>query len=391
MTIEGRLEIDLYRDAEQVRDVSIRSTRPFRAATIFWGKAVEEVLETLPLLYSVCGTAQAMAAVTACEQAMAIEVSSNQEQARELLVRAETSREHMFRILLDWPAFTGRKSGAALMRPMNRLSRCLRTAIYPRDNPFQLGGDAMVVNRHELNLCLNDARRFVETQIFGLEFDAWKAIDSEQALVSWADRNDSIAALLIQLVMREGWSGFGRSTITGLPVLETQDLHERLCAPSADEFISQPLWQGENHETTPFTRQYESPLIRDLHHRYGNGLLPRLVARLHELVVNIEEMRHLASGLDRDPGRVTPGQLSGTGLSQVEAARGRLIHRVEVEDRRIRRYQIVAPTEWNFHPHGPLARALGGRDAADKDTLFKQAMLLVNAIDPCVDYRLRVH
>lgn len=391
MKIEGHLEIDLYRDARQIRDVAIRSTRPFKAVTIFWGKKVEEVLETLPLLYSVCGTAQAMAAVTACEQAMAIDVSSDQKKARELLVKAETSQEHMFRILLDWPAFTGRKSGAALMAPMNRLPGCLRKTLFPRDNPFQLGGGTIAVNRHELELCLDDAQRLVEIRIFDLEFDAWKSITSEAALMSWADRSSSIAAALIQLVMREGWSDFGRSTITGLPCLETEDLHDRLSASSADEFISQPLWQGVSHETTPFTRQHKSPLIRDLGDSYGNGLLPRLVARLHELVVNIDEMRHLAFGLERDMGSVTTGRMSGSGLSQVEAARGRLIHRVEVENGRAKRYQIVAPTEWNFHPRGLLTHALGGRAAADKVTLFKQAMLLVNAIDPCVDYRVRVH
>jgi coenzyme F420-reducing hydrogenase alpha subunit len=389
--IEGRLEIDLYRDAARIRDVSIHSTRPFKAVTLFWGKPVEDVLETLPLLYSVCSTAQAMAAVTACEQAMAIEVSDTQLRARDLLVRAETVREHMFRILLDWPAFTGRKSSASLMAPMNGLPGCLRKALYPRDDPFQLGGGAVAVNRHELDLCLEDARRFVETQIFALEFEAWKRITDETALKAWAARSDSVAAALIQWVMTRGWSDFGRSTITGLPALNNDELHERMGASGADTFISQPLWRGVSHETTPFTRQHNSPLIRALHASHGNGLLPRLVARLHELVTNIDTMCGLAAGLERDSARVAPGQDTGSGVSQVEAARGRLIHRVEIGNSRVRRYQIVAPTEWNFHPRGLLACSLGGRTAADRDTLFKQAMLLVNAIDPCVDYRIRVH
>ena len=57
---------------------------------------------------------------------------------------------------------------------------------------------------------------------------------------------------------------------------------------------------------------------------------------------------------------------------------------------RVRRFQCLAPTEWNFHPGGPLARMLrgatiapdrGGRDAIER---------LMAAFDPCVGYRLTV-
>ncbi len=79
------------------------------------------------------------------------------------------------------------------------------------------------------------------------------------------------------------------------------------------------------------------------------------------------------------------------GAAAVETARGRLYHLVELAaDGRVREFQCLAPTEWNFHPHGPLARMLhgarvgfdrGGRDAVER---------LIAAFDPCVGYKMTV-
>lgn len=81
----------------------------------------------------------------------------------------------------------------------------------------------------------------------------------------------------------------------------------------------------------------------------------------------------------------------GIGLAQLEAARGRLVHRVELVDGRIGRYQIVAPTEWNFHPHGPVATGLRKLPNVDDTALRLAAGLLISGVDPCVDYVLSLH
>ncbi len=56
---------------------------------------------------------------------------------------------------------------------------------------------------------------------------------------------------------------------------------------------------------------------------------------------------------------------TGSGIGLAETARGLLLHRVQVERGLVTDYRIVAPTEWNFHPGGPLAQGLNGRSAAD--------------------------
>ena len=68
----------------------------------------------------------------------------------------------------------------------------------------------------------------------------------------------------------------------------------------------------------------------------------------------------------------------GEGIAWTEMARGLLVHWVRARDgrrgptRACARYRVLAPTEWNFHPHGVLAQALaalrGAGDAAAGDT-----------------------
>ncbi len=90
----------------------------------------------LPLLYSICGTAQAQAAVTACEQALGLPGDALQRSARERLVWLETAKEHLWRVLLDWPGFIGLPPAAAGVGEMLQLIKRFRVACYPNERPL---------------------------------------------------------------------------------------------------------------------------------------------------------------------------------------------------------------------------------------------------------------
>jgi Ni,Fe-hydrogenase I large subunit len=78
------------------------------------------------------------------------------------------------------------------------------------------------------------------------------------------------------------------------------------------------------------------------------------------------------------------------GIAQVEAVRGRLVHGIEQENGLVRRYVIVAPTEWNFHPQGAAMRGLAAIAASRRDGWQQIADLFIATVDPCVGYELRV-
>jgi len=58
-------------------------------------------------------------------------------------------------------------------------------------------------------------------------------------------------------------------------------------------------------------------------------------------------------------------------------------------DDRIADYQIVAPTEWNFHPAGPFVAALLGA-AVPREAAERRIVQLAGLIDPCVPFRVEV-
>ena len=77
---------------------------------------------------------------------------------------------------------------------------------------------------------------------------------------------------------------------------------------------------------------------------------------------------------------------AGQALAWVENARGLLMHHAQLDERghQVQRYRIVAPTEWNFRPGGPLALALADAPAPNASAARESAMRLVHSLDPCV-------
>jgi Nickel-dependent hydrogenase len=76
------------------------------------------------------------------------------------------------------------------------------------------------------------------------------------------------------------------------------------------------------------------------------------------------------------------------GAAAVECARGRLHHVIELDQQgRVAGFEFLAPTEWNFHPRGPVVKSLIGaalRGATDHDAVDA----MVGSFDPCVGYHL---
>jgi Ni,Fe-hydrogenase I large subunit len=188
---------------------------------------------------------------------------------------------------------------------------------------------------------------------------------------------------LINRIVEQDWSVSGACDSAPLPNLSDAQLDQEM---KDSGFIERPRWHGRCCETTSLTR-VQSPLLDDLKLRFSNGLLVRLVARLHEVVALTRRMVPNPDGTYARPG--WEAARPAIGIGQVAAARGQLVHRVELVGERVSNYRILAPTEWNFHPDGVLARALAALRGG-VEQIEVQARLLINAIDPCVGYDLVV-
>ena len=385
MSIEGSIEIELSTDGNKVDFVSINSTRPVLASRIFNGKAVTEALKVLPMLFMVCGTAQAVAGVRACEQAMGIQPPGELEQLRENLVSMETVREHLGRVFLDWPVFLGGEPDVASQSQVLVLSRQYRDEFSGNHAPFMPASTSGLDDLTRSVGPVEAILQILETAVFGMPALQWLELDSIDKLSQWAATEATVACGLVTEIARMGWMDSGRCAIPYLPELEPEILAARI----DDDFVRAPQWNGECRETSCLTRVH-SPLLQELKQRFGNGLVVRITARLTEIARQLVALS-LPDGepfVDaRRPGDPTgPGN---TGVGQVSAARGQLVHCVRLDAGTVVDYRILAPTEWNFHPRGVVAAGLGAL-RGDSEAIDHQARLLINSIDPCVDFGLRI-
>jgi len=230
--------------------------------------------------------------------------------------------------------------------------------------------------------------------VFCESLDKWLSINNYQDLLNWTENGNSIAANSIRKIHDNNWSAKGLTHCEALPPLEEKELYDAFNAEHAQNFIAQPKWKNICRETTCLTRQHQEPLIQALYKEFNNSLITRWVARLVELANIPKQLSHLLQQIHQANGyavSIEPSKDS-VGLAQVEAARGRLIHHVKIENKLISHYQILAPTEWNFHPQGLLMQSLKSLiDNHPKNDLEQLSHLMINAIDPCVGYQLRIH
>lgn len=135
-------------------------------------------------------------------------------------------------------------------------------------------------------------------------------------------------------------------------------------------FAQHPSWLGLPAETGPWTRGSLGS---------ADTVWLRLAARLPDL------LRVASDACSLRHGALSLG--GSTGIAWSEMGRGLLVHWVQLEPgcsdpalARVAAYRVLAPTEWNFHPEGTLARALYKPGWSAED-----AVLAAAALDPCIE------
>ncbi|WP_456375665.1 nickel-dependent hydrogenase large subunit [Thiolapillus sp.] len=383
MGLEGSISIDLQLDGFAVAEVAIASRRPVHASRVLEGKPADEALGFLGMLFSVCGTAQSCAGVRACEQALDHVEAPMVAARRNLMVQLESLREHLWRLFLDWPPLQGEEEDGDAMQKMLRLHAALSGMLDPQQDLFRISGSVALVDDGDWQRLTGQLSALVQERVFAQSPESWLELADVQELDSWAGRTDTFAARLLRGVRERRWAAAGRCSVEALPDLDGCALARYF---DYQTFVETPLWHGQPRETSAFTR-VNTPLTAALQADFGNGLLPRLVARLSEMAQLCQELQAFRFREAPQPACLAR---SGMGLGQVEAARGRLIHQIVLEEQQITRYRILAPTEWNFHPKGVVAQGLAALTGTEAQ-IREQARLLISAIDPCVAYELNLH
>ena len=338
------MRLRLTWDGQRIVAAEIAANRPL-AARILLGRMADPAVALVPQLFSLCGQAQGVAARLALLAARGDEASTAELDSALRRVALEAIVEHLWRLLLDWPALLGQAA---------------------RKDEF-----------------LRWRKRLL------LVGDSTAAATLGSELTRWLDRDACLlleqACVLIPAFAPKLAPGFalGLSLTQGrlLPWLNAAQWAQH---PIDETFAERPHFSGQAVETGVLARQAGNAEVAELR-RAGFGIAARIAARyadLRALACGLTEPESLAGWVGAAPAG------EACGLARVETARGLLLHFIQVRDDRVQRYVIVAPTEWNFHPHGAFVQELTGCPATSRDRAEAAARGLALALDPCVAYEL---
>ncbi len=340
---------------------NLRSSRPGWANSLAPGSQAAQLPMLLASVFSNCAEAHRICSQWACDAARGI--GDQPQGAAFARLHAETLREHLRRIALDWP---GRLlSSGEGTRCQLQAMKCLREAPVLPGRPLD-----------EWIKGLPSLLPWIEDGWLGMSARAWLSCwqrDAHEWLVLWSEESESWLARL----MREVRAAADQEVCCS-PALRVHGSDGELAQfahqlETGETTGLEPSWRGISAETGCWTRLCESApsMYRTPWLKMGSR-----IAEVAQLAVQGKNSNHLRGGhiqLGKDHG-----------MAWVEMARGVLMHRVELDGERVGRCDVVAPTEWNFHPCGSVARTLATQKTASNDHIIA----LMTAYDPCVNYRI---
>lgn len=281
----------------------------------------------------------------------------------------ETARDHLRSMALDWPAWLPEPvTGSASLR---WLAGC----------PLALAGPLRAPNEDAAWKALAALHAWLAHSVLQTDTDSWLARHRpSDALAKWCQEQ---ASRLLPAHCLAYWLGSALPEHYATPVLDVlhpdparqsrQLLALGQCIAKQVDFAQYPTWQGQCAENGPWTR---------LRHR-AVGINPTFSLRLASRWVDLLEITCATpdSASDQVLSSGTLALGDGQTLAWCEMARGLLLHWCQRDSSgAVQDYKVIAPTEWNFHPQGTLARTVSALRADDRRT----AKALAAAFDPCV-------
>ncbi len=376
MTTEGRIEVTLELEAGRCARVVVGSSRPLRVWKALEGRSVEEALKLLPLMSSICSSAQAVAGVRACEAALGVEVDPRENAAREAVVAAEVLQNHLWFWLVTAPDLLGAVPNLVALRRVRTRMAEATVAIMGKGSWLRLGGQERTPDGGALTRALDGVE--AELRAAGLVFDA-------QSVEQLSAGTGPVAE-----VLRVGLAAPLRAL--GLTTAPTESFDAAFVADALwtlPGFERMPRGRLGPMELGPLVSMADHPLVREAVASMGRGVGARLVARSVETCAKFETLRQIAQDLQQPSLPTRPPRETGRGFGVAPTSRGPVLHAVDIEQRQVVGWRVVAPTEWSFHPEGPVREALVGLAAPDVQEATRWARWAVATLDPCVEFGVR--
>jgi coenzyme F420-reducing hydrogenase alpha subunit len=330
---------------------SVASHRASGALRVAEGRPIGEAAGLAGMLFPMNATAQTAAALSAAEAALKIALPVAQTAARQMLVGFEAAASCAWRMGLVWPQLSAGTVNAPAVQQARAAADAAAEAMFHGGDWGRVGGGRVRPNMKRLKELIAAVRG---------------------ALVALAPAFDAMAQQGPPIGSLDGRSW---------PLLDDSGV-ERAAIALADDasFAIRPHLSGRAVE--------ESPRALLQHWRTNEGLAAWFRAQA-QLAAQLPDRLEKAMESLSDVGPAgSSARGSGKGWGMAVTSRGRIIHWMAIERGRIAAWRAIEPTDWNFAPRGPVARAAEllapGADLADA------GRWVVAAFDPSAPCRVVV-
>ncbi len=373
--VAGQITVTAEYDGYQITQVSIHSTRPKLVSRILEGKAPEEVVVIVPLLYSLCSTAQTVAGVTAIESNQGHQAGPEVLRVRNFLLLAETVKELGLRLVQDWLPDEKVISAPALLKWYSQVQQKFSWSLHLQ---AQIE-DTQRIER-DIQLSVSELKALLQSLTAGNELSFKESVYAENR---YHPVGNAVARLNQQFAgihLGEGAKPLDLSKQGG----STDYLQQKICEDKT--FCSAPDILGDCAESSVWMRNSKQSMITEAKALNMHPIALRFLALVLELKGVPQRLLNA--------GREKLIDVLGPGFVAVNIARGTLIHSItldgdELAHSKVASYNVIAPTEWNFHPEGSLVKMLQG--VVVPENLVKPLVeKLILAVDPCVAYQVEV-
>jgi Ni,Fe-hydrogenase I large subunit len=372
--IEGEATLDFHLKNKEIEFVDIKFLHSRHIENILKGKNPLDALVINPRVCGICGHAHLIATVQALENCYEkITISPKAQILRELTLNFELIQNHFkWFYLVILPLFGHKQNIYKATHPSKLMGKAIATIAgqYPHNSYAIPGGITNEVLPNEilsLERYIDETLQFYKNHMINVNLE--KFIDCES--VSKVFSRDGDLVDVLSYIKKEklskigksydrflvfGENGYfksGRAVATRLNhKINTKYINE---FTNKDSYAKNVKYKKYYYEVGPLARAMvnKTPLIKDSHRRYQDSIISRILARICEIPQLLFHSKHLLTQLYLDePSYIKPlqeiSELSSTGTSAIEAARGSLIHSVSIDQNKIQNYQIITPTQWNL-------------------------------------------
>jgi len=401
--IEGEAKLHFSFEDEKIDFVDIEFLTARNIENILKGKPAQDALVINPRVCGICGHAHLIATVKALESCYKdIKISKKAEIIRELTLTFELIQNHFKWFYLTMRPLMGEDQEILKATyPSQLIAKAIAVfgGQYPHTSYAIVGGvvcDITDMDIIKIKHYIDETVKFFEQNVVKADTKDFLVCDNiEKIFKKNGDLPDILKEIKKKKYLHHGktydrFIAFGENSYFNSGKSNKTILTKKISLDYVKEYENEHslaknvTYKDKYFAVGPLARAMinKVPLVKDSHRRFGDNIFSRIIARVCEIPQLLNHSLELIEQLDlNEPSYIEPSidisHLSGSGQSAVEAARGSLIHKVELENGIIKNYEIITPTQWNLgtgtkeNPGVSQKAMIGLQDVKTAELVFK--------------------